>query len=375
VKPFAAFALSWLILASSVHAQLYSVTDLGTLGGNSGGYGSTAYGINNSGVIVGDAILADGTSDHAFSYTTAGGMVDLGTFGGTYSSASAINNAGTIVGTANTNGDATSYGFSYTTAGGMVSLGTMAGGTYSGASAINNAGTIVGIGDGTGYMFHAFVYSGGTMTDLGTLGGDRSLANGINSSGTIVGEADTGPGDTWTAFSYSGGVMTNLGTLDGPNSDSMGINDAGTIVGSADIYPYPNTHAFSFSGGTMSDLGTLYGYYYTNAYAINSSGQIVGGGSVDGWGASKYAFTVIDGVMIDLNSVLDGSGAGWTLEVATALNDNGQIVGYGVNPSGQTDAFLLNPVPEPSTCAMLIGGLGLFGLVVRRRKLHAERRA
>jgi hypothetical protein len=28
----------------------------------------------------------------------------------------------------------------------------------------------------------------------------------------------------------------------------------------------------------------------------------------------------------------------------------------------------LNPVPEPSACAMLVGGLGLLGAVVRRRR-------
>lgn len=49
--------------------------------------------------------------------------------------------------------------------------------------------------------------------------------------------------------------------------------------------------------------------------------------------------------MLDLNSLLKDSGSGWTLEVANAINDKGQIVGYGLNPLGQTEAFLLTPVP------------------------------
>jgi probable HAF family extracellular repeat protein len=38
------------------------------------------------------------------------------------------------------------------------------------------------------------------------------------------------------------------------------------------------------------------------------------------------------------------------LRVATAINDNGLIVGYGYNAQfpGQTRAFLLTPQPNPS---------------------------
>jgi hypothetical protein len=36
------------------------------------------------------------------------------------------------------------------------------------------------------------------------------------------------------------------------------------------------------------------------------------------------------------------AGQQWVLEEATAINDSGQIVGYGVNPEGQTDAYLID---------------------------------
>ena len=55
---------------------------------------------------------------------------------------------------------------------------------------------------------------------------------------------------------------------------------------------------------------------------------------------------------MNLNDHLDASGDGWILRYATGINDLGQIVGIGINPQGDQEAFLLLPVntrPELST--------------------------
>ena len=51
--------------------------------------------------------------------------------------------------------------------------------------------------------------------------------------------------------------------------------------------------------------------------------------------------------MRNLNNMLDGSGRGWTLFEASAVNNAGQIVGAGSSPSGPTHAFLLTPITDP----------------------------
>lgn len=75
----------------------------------------------------------------------------------------------------------------------------------------------------------------------------------------------------------------------------------------------------------MKDLGVMPGGTYSVATAINNSGQIVGyGDTLVGTTLRTRAFLYTNGVMIDLGTV-----AGWTWSKAYAVNDAGQIVGEG----------------------------------------------
>jgi probable HAF family extracellular repeat protein len=68
------------------------------------------------------------------------------------------------------------------------------------------------------------------MTDLGTLGEGVAAAKSINDAGQVVGWSATEQGEH--AFLWSDGVMTDLGTLPGGSySRALGINAAGEIVG------------------------------------------------------------------------------------------------------------------------------------------------
>lgn len=146
--------------------------------------------------------------------------------------------------------------------------------------------------------------------------------------------------------------MKDLGTFPGgSDSQAFGINDSGQVAGRA--FVDGTYHAFLCSGGVMSDLGTL-GGTWSQAGGINKSGQVVGLSWTAG-NAAEHAFVYRGGVMSDLNNDIR-SGLGWTLEDALGINDNDQIVGYGTNPSGQMDAFLLTPIPEPGLLALLLLG-------------------
>ena len=197
---------------------------LGSLGGKNG----SAFGINNSGEVVGQSLLADGVSLHAFSWTKAGGMHDLGTLGGTESSALAINDAGEIVGYSFLADNVTIHGFLWTQSGGMQDLGTL-GGAWSMAVAINSIGHVVGwsytaAGD-PGPA--AFLWS--TATGMRSLGvGDGSAAQGINIQGQVVGYVGVGP--QFAFVRTRANLVENLKSILPSNSVGNGINDAGQIA-------------------------------------------------------------------------------------------------------------------------------------------------
>jgi probable HAF family extracellular repeat protein len=203
------------------------------------------------------------------------------------------------------------------------------------------------------------------MSDLGTLGGSNSWAYGINASGQVVGMSDTRT-RAQQAFLYSNGTMTNLGSLSGENggSSASGINASGQIVGASSTNNGYG-HAFLYSDGTMTDLGTLPGGTQSYANGINASGQVVGESMINGW---DHPFLYSNGTMTDLNTLIAPT-SGWYLEEATAINDLGQIVGFGYNSQGQTHAFLLTTVPEPSSFVLLgIGAISLLGYAWRRKQ-------
>jgi probable HAF family extracellular repeat protein len=74
---------------------------------------------------------------------------------------------------------------------------------------INNQGVIVGYCETEAGDFHAVLWDGSGVTDLGTLGGDDSYALGINDDGVIVGHSKTADGKAH-AFIWQDGIMADI---------------------------------------------------------------------------------------------------------------------------------------------------------------------
>ena len=271
---------------SSSHAFVYNggtMRDLGTLGGKY----SQGQGINTAGAVAGYSTLADGTY-RAFLYSN-GRMVSLGTLGANYSSAYALNDAGQVVGSSIT---ATNlwHAFLYS-AGKMIDLGTLGGnqpGWSTTAAGINAIGRVVGYSYLPSGDFHGFLYANHAMHDLGTLGGSWSQAYAINSAEQITGQAYLQGNAKAHAFLYSGGSMADLGALH-QYSSGLAINSSGVVVGNADVRN--NTgflvyHAVVYKNGAPVDLNKLIpprtGWVLSAATSVNDSGEIAGYGNLRG---------------------------------------------------------------------------------------------
>ena len=315
------------VQTQTIPSASYIVTDLGALGGVQ----SEVFCINVAAQVAGSAQRGDGAV-HAFLFRS-GALQDLGTLGGSSSAAAAINRAGVVVGRSQSSAGNTKA-FVYAD-GAMRSLGTL-GGSNSAAYAINDAGEIVGSASTTNNAAtRAFRYRDGVMTEVGsTFGGSSSVATAINQFGGIAGYASTSGNASTRAFLLEGGVMTNLGTLGGA-SEATAINDADEVVGRSALASGAR-HAFYYSAGALADIGTL-GGTNSEAAGINNWSQIVGVSDVASGGT--HAFLYQAGALRDLNTLLS-AGSGWVLEAATAINDAGEIVGYGTH-NGVRHAFRL----------------------------------
>lgn len=315
---FSAVLVSAATIVSSpaTAATAYTITDLGTLGGD----WTRARGINDAGQIVGTSALSTAGS-RAFRWE-GGLMTSIGSIGGLSSDGLGISDDGWVVGSAQRSD---SWPEAYWWAGtDPHPIGTL-GGLWSEAYAINDAHQIVGRSlDPTGQV-EAFLWEGGTMQPLGSLGPNTfSDAYGINDAGVVVGESGTADGPVH-AFSYFDGVMTDLGTPS-PNfagSFARDINNAGTIVGGVWVEgsPYAVHPFIRTADGSWDVVTEVIGY----AEAVNENGAIVGSHFDN---HPERAFLYQGGVFTDLNTVIPAT-EGWELSVAYDINDRGQIVGEG----------------------------------------------
>jgi probable HAF family extracellular repeat protein len=317
----------------NAHAFFYSggvMTDIGTLPGDSFTFAS---GLNSQGQVVGDSssLLGQG---HAFLWKAQSGMVDLSTLipansGWVLHTATGINDSGQVTGIGDFNGLLDRGDVITLPAaagpGSIIDIGTMPGGSTAEAMAINASGQVVGRGDTTnpngGTFERAFLYSGGTMTNLGALtGAPESVGLDINDAGEVAGVSGYAVPPNFFledhAFLYKQGAMQDLGKGSG-----LGINSAGQVVGTN-----AGGHAALYSAGTVTDLGTLPGGAFSNASGINLAGTIVGGSDTGNGSGTQHAVVFGSGTVTDIGTL-----PGFDNSFASRVNATGQIIGVSYN--------------------------------------------
>ncbi|MEZ4282160.1 MAG: pentapeptide repeat-containing protein [Myxococcota bacterium] len=329
-------------------------------------------------------MLSIAGSAQAASFTPLGDLP-----GGDHSSeAKAISADGTtIVGTSSVTGGRDA--FRWTLATGLLPLGVGASGIAHGVS--GDGSVITGVNSGGGFRWDAL----GGVQALGDLPGglDRSNAYDVSADGsTIVGYGHSSSGPE--AFRWNASVgMVGLGDLPGGtfSSEALAVSDDGTtIVGSSESGVGREAFIWSPSTGMQSLAAIPTGFVRTYAREISSDGSMVLGHAIDSlnqtsswiWDAAQgfrfipaapgsgqglwtnsisedgstivgtYAGSGFDQAFVwdetngtqSLHALLFGLGAdvtGWLLTSADGISADGRsIVGQGINPAGETEAFL-----------------------------------
>ena len=315
------------------HAYLWDPTtgirDLGTLGDD-----SQAYGVNDSGTVVGVYVPNDGRFYyHGFVWTDATGMVDIGVPGGGDSDTAevfcfAINNAGNVVGSAR-QVDGRQVAFFWSPADGFTTLGGISTAADNGnvAYAINDLDQVTGnlVVQRRGIIYHAFAWSPGMAhpRDLGVVdGGQYSTGLAINNLGIIVG-ASLAPGEFFEPMRWTNkSGMTLIGMIPGTVfSQAQAINDAGQVVG-LDETGTSDLGFYTARGSGLKFLKGL-GGQASVANAINQSGVIVGYAE-DTTNATYAVRWLTPTSRPEVFSTAAGNALG--------INNLGQIVGFGYFP-------------------------------------------
>lgn len=249
---------------------------------------------------------------------------------------------------------------------------------------VSNSGTIVGTihTPAADLPSRAFTCDRGRyrilpLMDPTGLGG---AAIGVNSRGDVVGYEHTSSNGT-TAWLWSDDAYSRL-PISGTSTVAFGINSAGTIIGNRTLgllrrlltgrFHHTGQRGYVLRRGTVQHLNGF-------AYAINDLGETVGGAISGGRAVATVFRNGISTFILDLpsaavgiNSAADVVGFyqpagcdsrrlfiwsascgafdltpdGYRFAQAAAINDHGQVLGFGETPDGERPYFLLTPDPN-----------------------------
>jgi probable HAF family extracellular repeat protein len=175
--------------------------------------------------------------------------------------------------------------------------------------AVNRHGAAIYQGTyGTAGSLHqlAFLWRQGTLTQLDLRHAPWVDVYGINGSGTVVGDAHA------SAVVWRHGTPTQLAK---EPSTAFAINDHGTIVGE------DQRRSVIWRDGVESPLDLI-----GAVTAINERDQVIG--QADFGGGLQHAMLWQNGTTTDLGSI------GPAASYATAINDDGVVVGYTASAFG-----------------------------------------
>jgi autotransporter-associated beta strand protein len=246
-----------------------------------------------------------------------------------------------------------------------------------------NTGSLKKANSGTLYITgNSNDYSAGTTVLRGSL-----YANNSSGSATGSGAVNVTPDSTTAATLAGSGFISGNVTATGANGGYAQLSAGATSSGIAKLSLNANV---SLSGSTktlltLNSAGTA-GTHYSQLGVGSSSGQTLSlsgldnqlritlGGGYTPVNGDRFTLILVQGTADAISGTYSSLYMNNTL---VTLDGNSQF-NYGGNQwqlsyTGDSNAFIggndlvLGVIPEPSTFAMLLGGIGMLGILRRRR--------
>jgi probable HAF family extracellular repeat protein len=333
------------------HAFRWTAGKMTDLGVEPGGDDSVANAINDAGQVAGTADRQPGGYGYPVRWSASGTLTDLGgTITNELGVGNAIDPAGRVAGGQRlASSEGSPVAEIYGTDGTATYLGNPPD-SLNAATGINAVDQVVGS--------PAFVWKAGTLTMLPSLAGapaGDAAATAINISGQIVGSAGVaGTSGGLHAALWSGGTITDLGTVNAiAYNQANAINAAGQIVGTADPRCQPCVNPVAWlrePGGALTDLNTLIpagsGWTLEQANGINDRGQIVGAGLRNG---ALHAYVLTPSFAANVNFATSSAPvpAGYVADSGAAYGARGNGLTYGWNIANTTETRQRNSATSP----------------------------
>lgn len=278
-----------------------------------GADGASADGVNKDGDVVG--LAWSGAASQVFLWPHAGGVHELQGLGGSYARAFGMNDSGMVVGLAMPRGDAAFH-------------------------------LVVWGADGAIFDITPPRYTGGDV-------------RGVNNSGLAVGSIAIGESPMRPyVWSRQQGYRFLPMPAGFDSGGAMAINDSGYVVGHVQRSHDKRSRAVAVMwapNGGVTVIGSGDGMD-AMPVAINKNGVVVGNFSlaaVDS-GTSGWVWTAASG-MVALSNLIPKD-SGWTLDLATSIDDAGVITGLGTFKNRDSEGYMLVPNRPSAPLSVTVKG-------------------
>lgn len=200
---------------------------------------------------------------------------------------------------------------------------------------------------------------GALIALLATTAASANAANSVNATYTFDNVASGSTANSALGDDYSFMYFANVDTVGDTVGDGFHWEDFSSVPGYGDVLVQSDLNAVSGSNVLTNSAQTMALFFTSDNVNVNSFSLHLAGTN---WGSKSVIFLdQTHHVIAGSETFADNTGL---ISITSPQNN---VAGILITAGGNYDNLSIAAVPESDTYAMLLAGLGIMGLVARRR--------